>query len=193
MTLLLNKDVGDEMLSDLINALNSLQGDDYLTVYLCTDGGSAIHSYAITDLIEENKDRIELVAFGDIASAGFEIFFKARCSRRIVAGTYGMYHVTRMSISMDVDQRPLNEGDRQVVAWGKNFAKTQALAFCSTLPFTQKEAAKFKQGKDVHFSYERLLNFLNYQSCVDHVEQVAEEAQEGQPGMPIETPTPSEE
>jgi hypothetical protein len=157
------KDVDDVMFADLVNAFNQLPEEEDLIIYLSTDGGSALMSMAICDLIEQNQGRVELVASGEIYSAGFEIFFKSKCRRRIVPGTYGMYHTSRLTVQMDVHKRPTTEDNRQVLAWGKNYKSKDMLEFCKTLPLTKQEMSALKKGVDVYFTYERISEFLEYQ------------------------------
>ena len=174
MIISLIRDVDDEMFNDLINAVNSLPDEEDLTIYLSTDGGSALVSMRICDLIEQNRDRIELIAAGEIYSAGFEIFFKSKCRRRIVSGTYGMYHTSRLTVQIDVHKRPTNEDNRQVLLWGKNYKTNDMLTFCSTLPLTKAELSNLKKGVDVYFTYERIQEFLDYQQQIELADATAE-------------------
>ena len=153
--------VDDEMLNMFINMYNKNE-DEYI-VYFSSSGGMSDVANAIIDLINRNIEKTKLISYFQLASAGFEIFFKAKCQREIINSTIGMYHLTNLAIDYN------SKGEISYysgVAQKKEMLKInypESLEFCNKLGFTQSELRKYNKGEDVYFLSDRLQEFLNTQ------------------------------
>ena len=58
-----------------------------------------VNAEAIIDIINQNADITELIAYGEICSAGFDIFFKTQCRKAILENTIGMAHFTGVNVN----------------------------------------------------------------------------------------------
>lgn len=89
MEILLTKNFGDDSLQEFINQVNN--GDtDSMTIYLGSDGGSALYMPAFRDIIE--RYQIHLVAFSHVSSSALDLFLLTNTTREILDDTVGMYH-----------------------------------------------------------------------------------------------------
>lgn len=160
MYLSLDGEVSAEMFRSLIEAYNKLKEKEWLVIYLNSSGGDPDASQAITTLINKNATLTEIIAYGRICSAAFDIFFKSECERYILHNTVGMAHVTGVLIS--VTDGPIDDSDKVYIKYAKE-DKDMWMNFYKELGFKSSELSKIKDGKDVWFDYKRLRQFLNNQ------------------------------
>lgn len=153
-------DISKESLEEIIEAYNELDDGEYLFVYLFSSGGRPEYAEAIIHLINENCDRTVLVAFGEICSAAFDIFFRSICERKILPGTSGMAHFCRVPVVTIKNNSALGETEKNNIAWSKTDAKRK-LDFYAFIGFTKKELRTVETGKDIWFTDERMKELLN--------------------------------
>lgn len=136
------------------------QGHEKIIIYLNTTGGSCNTSEVMCDIINNNPERFELIAMNGILSAGFTLFFGAKCSRRIMMNTAGMIHQGNQEFTLNDNLKPTYAID---VAWKKRMKKEhlQGIEFVKSIGLNKKELKKYKRGDDVYFQYERLVELFN--------------------------------
>jgi hypothetical protein len=164
------------MLNTLIQAINQSESSpEKLIVYLNSEGGGTVIGEVIQDLINQNAGNIHLIACGDICSAAFEIFFKAKCERSILPGTEGMCHKTTIQIEHNYDHAP-KKNQKRLLDWMKSHRKPVQESLCKELGFTDKEFKLFRAGEDVEFTHQRLRELFDYQNALHSKEnQVTED------------------
>jgi len=148
----------DEMLSYFINACNDLIVDDVMTIYLKSVGGDTWVMQVILDIINNHPTKFFLIAVDEISSCAFELFMRAHCDKEILFACTGMYHQTFFH---GVNLRMDNSNDLTIAE--KDYQKIrleEAHQFCENIGFTKKELKDFLLGKDVLFTYHRMLKFL---------------------------------
>lgn len=160
MILHLSGDVTYEMLSTLAKSLNELKENDKLAIYFTSEGGYTDVSEAIIDLINKNKEYIGITFYGEIFSAGMEIFLRTECPKFILKGTRGMYHFSYQELTISEGGQPSGDYDNFCYKEMKN-CKAITLEYLKSTPLNEKEISKIKRGKDVYFPYDRLLQILD--------------------------------
>lgn len=156
----MNEDISKECFEKLISSFNNLKDDENLIIYLDSDGGDVDYAEAIIHLINQNCERMILVAHGDISSAAFDIFFRTVCERKVLPGTNGMAHHARVGVNIVGDNKALDEWTQQNVCWSKKDAEKR-VTYYTKLGFTDKEIKLFKKRRDVCFNDERLNDLLS--------------------------------
>lgn len=172
MTLTLSGGVNEEMFNKIVDSLNRLEDNESLIIYFTTEGGSVDWMEAIIHLINENEKLIQLIAFGEINSAGFDIFFRTRCSRKILPETISICHFNGVKVHM-IDKKTINKrnyGDSWIT-WSENFLKN-CTKLCSQLGFTDREMRMMKNGEDIFFQTDRIIEFLNNSNIGKHNEYI---------------------
>ena len=152
----INKDTL-ERISEVISNSN-----DNIEIYLCSIGGSEWCSSVIIDMINNNKDRIELIGYGYLLSAAFHIMMESKCKKRILDNTYGMYHQSVWDIEVSALNKPSNLLDKfrveKIIKEYKIYYENK----CKEWGLNEQELKKYKKGEDVYFSYERFQEIINH-------------------------------
>lgn len=163
MVIDISGEISQEAFGNLIRAYDSLQNDDILRIYINSTGGDPSFADAILDFIENNKV-VEIIAYGKIYSAAFDIFYKAKCPKRIVNGIMGMAHLSRIEMAnfTVTDNEEISQASNYKNWWNQD--KLNRLKFYEEIGMTKKELSKIKKGEDVYFQHERLLELLNGKS-----------------------------
>ncbi len=159
----INEDITKEVTNKIIIALNSLKKGEKLFIYLSSDGGSVEVAEAIIDIVNNNSDIIEIVGYGQLISAAFNLFFRVQCYKTLLHGTFGMCHSSYTSININESGNPNTMED----SISKKFIKVQrdyTISFCRNLGMTDKEINAIKRGKDVYFQYDRMQELLRQQT-----------------------------
>ena len=150
--------IDEEFVIELAQKLNDLQEDEKLYWYFNSFGGETHAGFEIIDMINRNKNRIELIASENIFSTAFLIFFKAQCERKILPLTYGMMHCASTSFESKYGGKTASfEKDRK----NKFIAVNEFLFnWCTDLGFTESELKKFKKTEDIYFNTVELHTLL---------------------------------
>lgn len=164
ITIDITEAISPEAFGKVIKAYNDLKLEETIDIYLNTSGGDPESGDAIVDVINNNANVTNLIAYGKICSAGFDLYFKARCPKRLLDGTIGMAHLARV----EMENFTVNDSKEKVQAgfyknwWNED--KKKRLKFYEDLGMEKKELLKIKKGGDVYFSNNRLLELLNGKS-----------------------------
>jgi hypothetical protein len=142
--------INEELLNNFFHFLNT-NPDECYTIVINSVGGKSTLSYFLLDVINQQQEKFTLVNTGAY-SAAFFIFYFARCKKKLVHGSLGMYHkeyLRDISISSDKQTR-YNEDTCQY----KNLN-------CIDEKFVQdfmnkKELGLFNRSEDVFFTFERM-------------------------------------
>ncbi len=160
MIIHLSGEVDYQMMDKLSIAFNSLPKDDNLHIYFTSPmGGISDVAVAIIDFINKNKDKIGVTFYGEIFSAGMVIFLSIEAEKGITKDTRGMYHFAWQEMSISETGKPSGEYDIFSMKEMKR-SKERSIAFLKTTKLTDKEINTIKRGKDVYFSYDRMLELL---------------------------------
>lgn len=156
-----HKEVDEEMLNTIVNAYNTAK--DIITIYLMSDGGYICVMKAIVDLINSDPDAFELVGYDILYSAAFEIFVTAKCKKRLLPNTVGMYHQSSRKLTINSAGKAQYKADEIVKEKAAIFHKEE-LKFIKKCGFTNKETKQFKKDHDVYFHTERFNEIAKHYS-----------------------------
>lgn len=162
MIINLNGEVNNKMFNSLLEALNyCIRENDALRIYLNSFGGNLADMEAIISLINEGKDFIELVGYGELMSAAFIIFFSAECEKSLLPNTVGMMHYPYTYV--DIDARGKHKPNPSN---SFNFSSLQEIKasihrFIKTVEFSDTEVKLITNGGDAYFTHKRMKELLN--------------------------------
>jgi len=156
--------IDQDAFGNIIKAYNNLPNDEGLNIYINSSGGDPDFGDSIIDVINNNKEQTTLIAYGKICSAAFDLFYKAKCSKRLLDGVIGMAHLARVEMEnfTVTDSKETIEAGIYKKWWAED--KKKRLKFYEDLGLDRKELQKIKQRGDVYFQYNRLLELLNGKS-----------------------------
>lgn len=151
---------GDLSWSDFEKVSEILDRKENVTIYLFSNGGPVNVGMSLLDLINRpnNRDHVT-IAGGSLNSVCFDLFFKAKCNRYILAFADGMYHQTKVDIAINEDGRPTYHSGVHTLSWIKSM-HPETLRVATTLKFSDIEMRKLKRGDDLFFLHDRLVEFL---------------------------------
>ena len=155
------KTIDEDLLTSISEAISS---NDDIKIYLNSTGGSEWCSSAIIDIINSNKDKVELIGFGYLLSAAFHIMMESECKKRILDNTYGMYHQSIWDVEISALNKPSNVLDKFRVEKSIKEYRVYYEDKCKEWGFNEQELKKYKKGEDVYFSYERFKELINHKS-----------------------------
>lgn len=160
MLINLSGDVDYEMLNQLIKAINTLKQEETLNIYFtASSGGQVDVAEAIIDLVNENNDRVKITFYGEVFSAGMMIFFKSKCTKKLLPDTTGMYHYSWQAVNISEGGKATDAYDIFALKEMKK-SKLRTLQYLTTTKLTEKEIKQIKLGKDLYISHERMLELL---------------------------------
>lgn len=154
-----------ELLDRFCETLNNLGAKEKLTILLNSRGGEYPFAQAMLELInsESYVNRITLVGFNVLASSAFELFFLAKCDRKLIDGTIGMYHQSTISVEIGENLQPVDNEDWVRTDYLQNFSRKQTDFVCHLLGFDKviKDKIRDKNKKtDVWFTVKEMNDFL---------------------------------
>jgi ATP-dependent protease ClpP protease subunit len=155
----LSDNICKESFEKLVQAYNNMADGDTIYIYLNSVGGDCSFMQAVIDIINQNCDITVLIAYGEIYSAAFEIFFRTVCERRILPGTSGMAHFSRLPVWIVREGVPMDEWSKYFTKWAnEDFKRT--VSYYQALGFNKLESKSLKENKDVFFNETRLRTLL---------------------------------
>lgn len=157
VTYIIEEVIRESTLSDLVEFLNSNGGEK--RILISSDGGYYQVMEAMLHLINADWDNITLVAYNRIYSSAFELFFRAKCHKRLAGGVVGMFHQGELGIQINefgVKGREATAKEQYI----KTYMRQQTKDLCGDLSMTFEEIKDLEDGEDVYFSPERMNQFL---------------------------------
>lgn len=165
--LVLNGGIGMELVSQFLDAANAYWTDKdgeiqqpKIMIYLSSHGGLSEGEAVITTAINLEPHRFVLIANGEISSSAFSLFFNCNCEKSIMPGTYGMYHLSRMTIEISQSGEGHKEEDRFVL---KHFTKEAKdnLKWCESIGMNAKEIQTIASTQDQYFTTQRIKELID--------------------------------
>jgi len=156
MTITISEVISNFSFMTILNAFNSLEKEENLIIYLNTPGGEVDSMNAIIDFINHNTERIELIGNWELSSAGFDIYMKSKCNKKLLQNTIGMAHYSSASVLVN-ENGELSDPYNQVRFDQLRSEKAKSLAFFKKLGLTANELKTIKAGQEQYFTYERML------------------------------------
>lgn len=142
--------INEELLTKFMDFCNNYLHED-CTVVINSSGGKNNLATVILDIINSNTSKFTLVSAG-CYSAAFYIFYSAKCKRKIIKGSIGMYHKSfAKDINVDSDSKPVYYEDKCLI---DNFKDIDNSFILNLL--TPKEKKLFQKNDDVYFTFKRM-------------------------------------
>lgn len=158
--------IDQEAFGKVIKAYNELESNEPLEIYLNSSGGDPDTGAAILDVINsnDNTNPTTIIAYGKIFSAAFDLYYKAKCSKRILSGAMGMVHLSRLEMDKfdPMDNKDSANAAAYKIWWDND--KKERLGLYQSLGIEKKDLSKIKKGEDIYIQYNRLLELLNGKS-----------------------------
>lgn len=163
MKLIFQKENFDkDFIEKLAKAINESNPEEVIEMYLHSNGGSTAIKEAVTDIINANPEKFTLVGYEYLASSAFNLFIKAKCRKKLLPGTIGMYHLATNTLDFNDRMKPVYGIDEACIKRIKEFDHPSNLEFMKACGFTAKETRQAIKGNDVFFQYERFLEIVNH-------------------------------
>ena len=145
-----------QMLNKIADFFNE-KSQEHLTIYLHSDGGRIAILDAILDLINSNPERFTLIGFNKLASCAFELYIKANCNKRLLNGTFGMYHLGYGSVNYNEKMQAVTRFDDALIKRKTELYYPQTKQFMSQCEFTAEEEQVVAEGKDLWIQTDRFI------------------------------------
>lgn len=149
-----------ELLQKVAEAINS--DAENITVYLSSTGGKISVMTALLEMVNSNKDRINLVAYDYIGSAAFVFFIKAECNKKALKNTIAMHHQTLTNVDLNEFKKPYYKSDEaELIRMKKEHEDSQE--FNQQIGLTPNEIKRYNQNEHLYFQHDRLIELIeNY-------------------------------
>ena len=152
-------DIDTDFFKELADLL-SIKDENH-TIYFSSNGGDLWLVEPIIKMINDNKERLEIIGVSEISSSALSIFLGVKCKKSITKNTFATWHDASFSFSVDSLSKPRNkfyEFKKESII--KGFRKDIEDEY-RTWGVTDDELKRYKKGEDVYFGYERFQELIN--------------------------------
>ena len=135
--------------------------DENHTIYFSSNGGDLWLVEPIIKMVNDNKERLEIIGVREISSSALSIFLGVKCKKSITKNTFATWHDAYFSFEVDSLSKPRNkfyEFKKESII--KGFRKDIEDEY-RTWGVTDDELKRYKKGEDVYFGYERFKELIN--------------------------------
>jgi hypothetical protein len=158
-TINIKEAITNDTVDKLVSFFNEHEKQN-ITILLNSAGGEVPAMDALLSLINKRANSITLLAYGEVSSAAFFLFFNAKCKKDIIGDCLGMFHLSYGSYDIDSRGRPVFKPDKASMLRSKNFTHNRTIELCKSLSMTRSQISKIEKGDDVWFQPDRLKQFL---------------------------------
>lgn len=155
-TIIFEKEINFENISRLISAIEEAKKEK-VQIYFSSIGGVPHAGDIFLDFIKNSDCLVELIAFYQISSAAFDVFFNSKCKKRIMDFTSATVHLVTNDINYKENKDKTSIARsmyNEVILMNKESRK-----FYKKI-LTKKEYNRMQQGKDVQLDTNRLKEIL---------------------------------
>jgi len=146
--------IENEDIDKLIEKLSVIPTSDMITtVYFSCEGGPDIYAEVVIDILNNNKNLVELVAYGVLASNGLEIFRNFKGKKKLLPTVLGMIHNGDFPMSI---RNSMNKFSEEVLLKEYIEIKNKKVISYYSKFLTKEELEVIEKGGDVWLNYERL-------------------------------------
>lgn len=140
--------------------------DDELQIGICCVGGENDVERFLLNALNENKDRITLVAMSAIYSAAFALFYQFKGKRKITFGTRGMYHYSGVNVRVAANGGIQDSEEKAAAEFTKRNQKQWQDSFANGF-MSVSELRNFRSGKDVYFTFDRIKQIFPHLEIIE--------------------------
>ena len=163
MKLILHKEKFDsDFLEKIAKAFNESKPEEVIELYLHSNGGSISIKEAVTEIVNTDPTKFYLVGYEYLASSAFNFFVEAKCSKKLLPGTIGMYHLATNTLDFNDRMKPVYGIDEACIKRIKECDHPANIEFMKACGFTVKETIEANKGNDVFFQFARFLEIVNH-------------------------------
>jgi len=161
MIFVLQEKIEPEVGQAFVEAVNKAEPTEVINIYLNSAGGNIFTMQMILSIINSDPhERFILIGLGDIQSAAFELFFRAKCTKSLLLGTVGMFHRSYAGMDITSSGRPKTADGRSIVEWLKITEGYDLDFMQNCVNFTTEEIEKYMNDEDVYFMPSRMEELL---------------------------------
>lgn len=144
--------IDKEMYSKFLEFANA-NGEEEWTIILYTVGGFNVIAKNILFIINNRVAATTLIC-NEAYSAGFSLFYEAKCKKVMCHNSKGMTHLAAAEMFMQSNGKPSYSEDECIVKnWKQSKKKDKEWV---KIFLTKKEYKNYKNGKDVYFNFNRM-------------------------------------
>ena len=148
--------IESEPISKLVEFINNTP--DNITIVFSSSGGHPALGRVATFILNNNKNRITLIAVNEISSAAFDIFYTFKGLKHLTKGCLGMYHFSSINVPFSANGKPENDGKATLEKATSDKNDTIKIA---KIIMTPKEFTQFKNNQCVFFPFSRMKQIFN--------------------------------
>ena len=151
-----------EPLLDVIHKMIKADSKAKMLIYFSSIGGSYTHAELFIEFLNQVKDNIVLVAFHQISSAGFKVFYTFEGEKYIMNHCFAIVHEG----TKDVNMRDLSNKESFDFFMTTNIMEEMRIEINGLYRkyLTDEEMARVIDGKDVYLNVKRLREILKLQN-----------------------------
>lgn len=157
----LNDSLKKETINEIIAFLNENDGE--LGIFFDSPGGEQSVAMILNRIFSEQKERITLIASGDLSSAAFFVFFMFTGKREILDLTVGEWHMSRTDIEMFSNGKIKGEWNKFCRKRVKEYEEKFIKSFNKKIGLSDKEMKDFYNGEDIIFDAQRMREIITKQ------------------------------
>lgn len=150
---LFNEGITHESANKLIQFINTNTGQ--ITISITSEGGLTQLGRTLVHILNENKERIILIATEYVYSCAFKIFKAYTGKKYMTYGCLGMYHYGAMDIKMSYDNKPNYKREGVMHTNYLGIMKTEDEKWCRKF-LTTKEMKEYCKNEDIYFTFTRM-------------------------------------
>lgn len=147
---------------DLVNEVEASRDKEIIQIYLSTKGGEMVATELMLDVINERPTWFRIIAIGEIYSAGFIMFFMAKCDKALLPGTRGMMHLFRYHLSITTRKHGYDDEEKFILEHIKSDGDSQ-INWCKEIGLIDEEIKVIESSEDLFLTYHRMRNLLEDQ------------------------------
>lgn len=147
-------DINEENTQALLEFINQNEGHA-MQIGISSSGGFFDYARFVTNVLNQNKDSITLVAVGNVYSAAFRLFYEFQGARKMTFATRGMAHHSYQTVPLTNNGIGATDEAHAAICNSRDYIRPDEIAFAESFMFNE-ELEKFKQGKEVYFDFARM-------------------------------------
>ena len=151
-----------EPLLDVIHKMIKANPKAKMLIYFSSIGGSYTHAELFIEFLNQVKDNVVLVAFHQISSAGFKVFYTFEGEKYIMNHCFAIVHEG----TKDVNMRDLSNKESFDFFMTTNIMEEMRVEINGLYRkyLTNEEMTRVIDGKDVYLNVKRLREILKLQN-----------------------------
>ncbi len=157
-----NGHIDKESVEKFILFVDTNPGENIM-IYLTSAGGEEAGMIVMLDIINHEPERFEIYAIERIFSCAFELFFRAKCKRRLAPATLGMLHMSTCEMKMMANGEPSYDADKAMLK-ADRFRNADLTALCAEIGISEKDYQEIMKGEDVYFQWDHLIGLMQQQA-----------------------------